>query len=350
MVREIRRRLLAWYDRNRRDLPWRRTRDPYAIWVSEIMLQQTRVETVLPYYDRFLARFPTVQALAEADVDEVLARWSGLGYYRRARSLHRAAATVVERHGGRFPDRFEEVLALPGIGRYTAGAILSIAHDRPHPVLDGNVKRVLARLFRLAQPRPERRLWDLAERLVPPSRPGDFNQALMELGARICVPSSPSCAACPLARDCEAGRAGDPEAFPAPAPPPSRVDARWVAGVARRSGRLLLVRSLDRTVLRGLWEFPGAEPDPGEGEEATVAGGVSRSAGVTVRPEERLFALKHSIMNRSITAVVWRIRVEGSARGGGRGSERRWIRPRDLEGYPITGLTKKIVKRIAAGT
>ncbi|MBC7172514.1 MAG: A/G-specific adenine glycosylase, partial [Polyangiaceae bacterium] len=212
MSDSIRSALLEWFDRAQRDLPWRRTLDPYAIWVSEVMLQQTRVETVIPYYERFLTRFPTPAALAEAEEDAVLAAWSGLGYYRRARMLHAGAREVVATYGGAVPEAREARLALPGVGRYTAGAIGSIAFGKPEPIVDGNVARVLSRVRFIETPPgradTERRLWDEAERLVYGERPGALNQALMELGATVCTPSSPRCTECPIARACAARSKG----------------------------------------------------------------------------------------------------------------------------------------------
>jgi A/G-specific adenine glycosylase len=214
----VRRRLLDWYGRSRRDLPWRRVRDPYAIWVSEVMLQQTRVATVIPYYERFLARFPTLTALARAEESEVLAAWQGLGYYRRARALHRGARAVAADHGGSLPRDLEGLRAIPGIGPYTAGAIASIAFDTPAPVVDGNVTRVLCRLYALggdpAKNPLRAELWRRAAQLVPAARASDFNQALMELGATVCTPRAPRCDECPLRRACLARSHGSAEALP----------------------------------------------------------------------------------------------------------------------------------------
>src|SRR5512134_738690 len=214
----VRRALLAWYRRERRDLPWRRTRDPWAIWVSETMLQQTRVETVIPYYERFMQRFPNVAALADADTDELMSHWAGLGYYSRARNLKAAASQVVREHGGRVPGDVEALRALPGVGRYTAGALASIAFDRPAPIVDGNVARVLARLLDLdldvRSPAGQRRLWAEAEALANGPSPGDLNQALMELGALVCTPRTPRCADCPVRRRCRGRAAGRAEALP----------------------------------------------------------------------------------------------------------------------------------------
>ena len=208
--------LLSWYDRHRRDLPWRRTTDPYRIWVSEVMLQQTTVKTVLPYYAAFLNRFPTLHALAEEPEEEVLAAWSGLGYYHRARNLHRGAQHVAERHAGQFPRSLEAALAVPGVGLYTASAVLSIAHGLPLPVVDGNVRRVLARLLALRGPqfRKDGPYYNRAEELLDPARPGDWNQALMELGATVCLPRQPACPACPLRQHCRARALGVVDELP----------------------------------------------------------------------------------------------------------------------------------------
>ncbi|MFZ0334425.1 MAG: A/G-specific adenine glycosylase, partial [Candidatus Acidiferrales bacterium] len=204
----FRRSLLAWYRANRRDLPWRRGRDPYRIWLAEIMLQQTRIAAVLPYYERFLARFPTVRTLARARESEVLKYWAGLGYYSRARNLHRSAKQIVAKHNAQFPPNVDRALALPGIGRYTAAAILSIAFDVPLAALDGNVARVLARLFAirgdLRAPKTWKRLASTAQQLLPTQSPGDWNEALMELGETVCTPRSPQCARCPISRQCKA--------------------------------------------------------------------------------------------------------------------------------------------------
>jgi A/G-specific adenine glycosylase len=256
-VRALRRRLLDHYDRHRRALPWRGETDPYRIWVSEVILQQTRVETAIPYYRRWLKRFPTLEALAEADREEVMAAWSGLGYYRRARNLHDAARVVREKRGGELPAERDELSALPGIGSYTAGAVASIAFGRREPAVDGNARRVLSRLFDLERPSVAR-LERLARALVPTDRPGDFNQALMELGATVCRPRGPRCAACPLAGLCLARRRGTVERRPTPRRrgqvPVFRVGT---AILSSRKGRVLLARRPESGLLGGTWEFPG---------------------------------------------------------------------------------------------
>ncbi|MBD2847328.1 A/G-specific adenine glycosylase [Paenibacillus sp. IB182496] len=258
------RELLEWYRAQRRDLPWRRSRDPYRIWVSEIMLQQTRVDTVIPYYERFMTRFPTLQALAEAPEAEVLKCWEGLGYYSRARNLQAGARQVMERHGGQVPDDVEAVGALKGIGPYTKGAVMSIAFDRPEPAVDGNVMRVLSRYFCLeadiAKPRTRVGIEQLARQLIPEGAAGDFNQGLMELGALICTPKSPGCLICPVMAHCEGRLAGRERELPiktkAKKPRPELRLAALIEGRDALAGKILVRQRPDTGLLAGMWELP----------------------------------------------------------------------------------------------
>ena len=261
-MEEIRRLLLNWYDANARTLPWRGIHDPYRTWVSETMLQQTRVETVLGYYDRFLERFPTLQALAEAPQDDVLKMWEGLGYYSRARNLHRGAQQVVSGYAGVMPETVEELLKISGIGPYTAGAIASIAFDRPVPAVDGNVIRVTSRLMGIREnvgiPSVRREIENAAGELVSPERPGDFNQALMDLGATVCVPGTPACERCPLQSRCDAYAAGDAEELPVlPRKRPPKQLQYDVCIIC--SGERILMRQRTETLLHGLWVYPMLE-------------------------------------------------------------------------------------------
>ena len=260
--------LLAWYDANARDLPWRRTRDPYAIWVSETMLQQTRVDTVIPYYTRFLEHFPDLASLARADLESVYSLWTGLGYYSRARNLHSAAQSVVSDWGGALPDRAESLRELKGIGRYTAGALASIAFDREEPVVDGNVIRVLARLVGIREDVGERkvidRFWSLASELVAGPRPGDLNQALMELGATVCTPRKPACEGCPLESPCVARAQEDPASLPIKKKRTAVRRVEATAGWIERRGRVLGVQRPEGGLLGGLWELPGGDLQPGK--------------------------------------------------------------------------------------
>lgn len=336
----MRRRLPAWYRHHARPMPWRGTRDPYRIWVSEAMLQQTQVATATPYYRRFLARFPTLESLAAAPPARVLEAWAGLGYYRRARHLHEAARTVVREHGGRVPDSAEAFGALPGVGRYTTAAVLSIAFDRPLAVLDGNVARVLARLaarpWSVRDPAGARHLWDLAQSLVPMRRPGDWNQAVMELGATVCLPRAPRCGACPVAAACRARAAGRPGAFPPAAPrrPPERV--RRAIALVSRGGRWLVARR-DGSLLDGLWEPPGADLAGGAGaaDAAAALRAALRALGLTARLEPHGAVLRHVITHRRIEAEVWRGRVTGRARAAAR-----WVDPA-RPGVPLSALGRR---------
>ncbi|MBX3269937.1 MAG: A/G-specific adenine glycosylase [Sandaracinaceae bacterium] len=313
--------LLGWYDAHRRALPWRATRDPYAVWVSEIMLQQTRVETVVPYYERFLARFPDPHALARASEDEVLGLWSGLGYYRRARLLHAGAREVVARYGGEVPEDPAARRALPGVGRYTAGAIGSIAFDRREPVVDGNVARVLSRVHGIDTPLgradTERALWAHAQALVDAERPGDLNQALMELGARVCTPRGPRCAECPIARECVARRDGRTAELPvAKAKKPPR-EVACVAVVATRGDAVALVKR-EGELFGGLWELPSAE-----GRGRAAARGALRTAGIGGRlGAAPVGVLEHVLTHRRLCVEVWRASAASVAGAGGRLVER----------------------------
>jgi A/G-specific adenine glycosylase len=267
--------LLRWYRGNARDLPWRKTRDPYAIWVSEIMLQQTRVATVIPYYERFLAKFPTPAALAAAPEQEVLSLWAGLGYYSRARNLHQGAKEVVARFGGTVPNDPEQIKTLPGIGAYTAGAILSIAYQRDEALLDGNVARVLSRLYAVEGdprlPAQSKRLWDFARGIIPTGEAGDMNQALMELGARVCSPTSPACLACPVRAHCQGAAHASPERFGAREKKKEVPTARALGVLFWVDASYVLARRPNQGLLGGLWELPSTLLLPGETNEQASA-------------------------------------------------------------------------------
>ncbi len=342
---KLRAALLAWYRAHRRDLPWRRTRDPYAIWISEAMLQQTRVETVIPYWERFLERFPSVRDLAEAEPDAVLGAWAGLGYYGRARNLQRAARAVVERFGGALPEEPDALASLPGIGRYTAGAIASIAFDRPAPVVDGNAAHVLARLRGIredvASPAGRERLWKEAEALVAGPAPGELNQALMELGATLCLPRAPRCLACPVSRLCDARSAGDVEALPRKAPRREPRRALGVAALVLRGGRALAVRRPPQGLLGGLWDLPGGEARRGERPGDALARILADALGlraIRVRPAGEV---AHAFTHRALRLHVFRAEAgPGRVRRSGFDAHR-WLAPRALHGLPQSALTRK---------
>ena len=349
-MKEVRRALLSWYRKTRRDLPWRRTRDPYRIWVSETMLQQTRVETVVDYYERFLARFPDLHSLATADTDEVLGEWAGLGYYGRARNLQTAARQVVEEWGGEMPDDVEGLRSLKGVGRYTAGAVASIAFDRPAPVVDGNVTRVLTRLLGIREAVQSRavvnRLWEEAEALARGRSPGDLNQALMELGATVCTPRSPLCEVCPVAAHCQARESGDPEAIPVkrPRPKPKRLEA--AAAFLERRGKVLAVRRPPRGLLGGLWELPGGELEAREIPEEGLARSMREHLGLTLSGTEKLGTVRHVFTHRVLHLHVFRARgAAGRVRLAGFDAHR-WLPPARLTELPQSALMGKALRLV----
>lgn len=341
-VAAVRRALLGWYDRQRRDLPWRRTNDPYRVWVSEVMLQQTTVKAVLPYYEEFLKRFPSLQALAEEPEEEVVAAWSGLGYYHRARNLHRGAQAVAERHGGRFPRTLEAALAVPGVGLYTASAILSIAHGLPLPVVDGNVRRVLARLLALRGPeyRKDGPYYNRAEELLDRERPGDWNQALMELGATVCTPRNPGCDACPLRSGCRARSLDLVSELPEGRARRAPVDVKVAAALVERDGRVLLVRRPEGRLLGRMWEVPQTTlesrglPD--------LARELEERHGLRVVPGPLAVRARHAITFRRITLEGYRARLRPPVPID---PERfLWARPEEVAALPVSSSTRKLLK------
>jgi A/G-specific adenine glycosylase len=292
--------LLTWFRRHKRDLPWRRNSDPYRVWVSEVMLQQTTVRVVTPYFERFVETFPSVEALAQATEDEVLASWSGLGYYRRARNLHRGAQHIVSAHGGRFPTSLDAALSIPGVGLYTASAVLSISASSPLPVVDGNVKRVLARLVAVGWTRDAPYL-SLAHALLFHPSPGMWNEALMELGAIVCTPKKPACDMCPLSSYCRALATRTVERFPKPKARRA-VEAFTVrAALLERGGAFLVVRREEGTLLGRLWELPQT---PLEVRPVSLATALRKRYGLAVRTGELAIVASHAITFR-------RIRLEG---------------------------------------
>ncbi len=302
--------LLAWYRANARDLPWRRTRDPYAIWVSEVMLQQTRVDTVIPYFDRFLDHLPTVEALAEASEERVLSLWSGLGYYRRARMLHEGAKAIA---GQPFPKTAVALQEVRGIGRYTAGAVSSIAFGEASPLVDGNVARVLARLFGieddLRKPKGMARIWSIAETIVAEEDPGAWNQALMELGATVCTPRAPRCLLCPLTRECKAREMGREEELPMMSRKRAPVLQRRVALAVRSDkAEVLLARRSAGGIFAGMWEVPSLELAHGEAHHA-AAERLAVSVGVSVEGLESCGEIVHVLTHRRLEVTVMRARL-----------------------------------------
>lgn len=335
---EIRRSLLRWYGKNRRDLPWRRTRDPYAIWIAETMLQQTQVKTVLPYYRRFMSAFPTLRTLDRAPKDRVLALWSGLGYYRRAENLKKAARIIREEYAGEFPQDFETLCTLPGIGAYTAGALMSIAFNQPYPALDGNARRVLARLFNV---RRESDLNGLGHSLVSRARPGDFNQALMDLGATICLARDPSCLRCPVTRYCRARRSGDFDLRQLSKARQKIKNIEWPLALIVKNGRILLRRRSEGALLGGLWEVPGGQKKPDESSEAALARHLN-GLGEPVEPLSLIDELRHHITHHKIKAPLFT--CPDARRVHLPGSNWRWVPLSSLRRYPLSSLSLKAIR------
>jgi len=340
--------LLAWYARKRRDLPWRRTRDPYRIWVSEIMLQQTQVDTVIPYYQRFLSQFPTLRDLAGASSQAVLKAWENLGYYARARHLHEAARIVESRMKGKMPRTLDGLMALPGIGPYTAAAILSIAFGQPVAAVDGNVRRVVCRLFALQQPihqsSTQKRIHALAEELVPKTRAGRFNQGLMDLGARICTPKNPACAVCPLHASCKARKMNLQERIPVTrkrAPLPHR---HLMAALIRdQRNRILMVRRPDRGLLGGLWKFPGREKHPEETMGAALKRTVREETGLDIKTGKAITAIEHAYTHFRITLHAFHGRPVQGTRWNPGFPDHRWVTLEEIHRLPLSKADRKIL-------
>lgn len=302
--------LLVWFADAQRDLPWRHTRDPYRIWVSEVMLQQTQVGTVIPYYDRFLTRFPDLASLSRAPLDDVLKLWEGLGYYARARNLHAAAREIMANHRGVVPDHPERFRELPGVGVYVRAAVMSIAFGQPLASVDGNVKRVLARAFGVDEPidRPEgtRSIQELADLLLDREQPGTFNQAVMELGALVCRPRNPDCPACPWSHDCVAHAEGSTNDYPHKSPRRMAPTARIAVGVVARRGRVLITRRAETAMLGGLWEFPGGKIRAGESPEHACQREIREETGLDVDVIERVARVRHAYSHLKVEIDVFR--------------------------------------------
>lgn len=343
--------LRAWFDKAKRDLPWRRSRDPYRIWVSEIMLQQTTVAAVIAYFERFMAAYPTVAELAGAPERDVLRLWEGLGYYRRARQLHAAAQKITGEHGGKFPREPAAVRALPGIGRYTAGAISSIAFDLPEPILEANTVRLLSRLsaYRddpLARAGQEH-LWAWAAAIVPAEEPGLFNQALMELGALICTPREPRCGECPVASLCAAKKLGLVTEIPKPKAKKVFEEVREAAVLIRRKGEVLLIERAAGERWGGLWDFPRFAIDAEQADNiaAALRAEIKRTLGIEIALGERLQTLKHGVTRFKITLEAYDATFKaGKLKLANPFAEARWVNPRGLAQFPLNTTGRKLTK------
>jgi A/G-specific adenine glycosylase len=338
--------LLQWFKKNGRDLPWRKTRDPYAIWVSEIMLQQTQVTTVIPYYQKFLKSFPTIHHLAKSDLSKVLKVWEGLGYYSRARNLHRASQIVLTRFRGKIPETLKDLLDLPGIGRSTAGSILSFAFHKDAPILDGNAKRVLSRLFTVSsnpmKSKTEGLLWQISESLIPKGFSNPFNQALMDLGSMLCTPKEPECDRCPLHRFCKGRASGKPERFPAKKVKRTIPHIESVSAVIKKDGRVLLNQRPPAGLLGGLWEFPNWR---NEGKQRSrlnsrLKNTIKKEMEMDVEVKEFIGVFQQTYSHFKLTLSVFHCQpLNGKAKG-------KWVPIRNLALYPMSRIHRRIAEMI----
>lgn len=332
-------------------MPWRKTSDPYKIWISEVMLQQTRVDTVIPYYERFLNQFPGVQDLADASQQEVLKMWEGLGYYSRARNMHKAAQEVVNKYDSTFPDTYDELLNLKGIGPYTAAAISSIAFNRKQAVLDGNVIRVLSRYFGIKddvrRSKVKNEIQEIADMLIPAENPGDFNQALMELGATICTPKKPACDNCPLSVNCIAYKSAETEIIPYKSPQKKIPQYQIGVGmITNNKGELLIALRPDDAMLGGLWEFPGGKKEEGEELPQTVQRELLEELGVLVDVGEKFMELKHAYSHFKITLHAYWCTINSGTPIPKSSTELNWVALDEIDNYPFPKANKVLIEKL----
>jgi A/G-specific adenine glycosylase len=346
------RKLIAWFRRSRRDLPWRLDRDPYKIWVSEVMLQQTTVNQVVPYFARFLDAFPNLQQLANADEQSVLRHWEGLGYYRRARDLHRAAKIVASEHNGVIPTDPQLLGQLPGMGRYTCNAVLSQAFDVRLPIIETNSQRVLCRLFGQAQSPADSRikkwLWAIAEHLLPKEHAGDFNQALMELGALVCKPSKPGCSACPVANQCSAFRAGLQDQIPAAPRPPRIVEVQEVAGVVYKGYRVLLVQRSAKGRWANMWEFPHGPVEIKDADDKSLVGLLADKCGLKGKVGQEIMILKHAVTRYRISMSCFEVKWLAGRFRSNYYQASQWLLPKEVANFPVSVPQRQLAKFLLA--
>ena len=340
----FRRKLLSWYRHHKRDLPWRHTQDPYKIWISEIMLQQTTVSAVIPYYQKWFKRFPDITTLSKAPQQAVLAAWQGLGYYQRARNLHAAAQKIVDQYQGKFPSDYESLSKLPGFGPYTTAAVLSIAFDLPYPVLDANVRRLGMRLLRLRDKSPtksEKRIQEFLTSILPKQHIGQFNQSLMELGALVCRPQNPSCHACPVIDFCAAYAAGKQEIIPPPKKQTyQKISA--VVGIIQKNDRYLIQKRPPSGLMADLWEFPGGKIEPGETPEKALIREIKEELGADIQNLEPLITVKHAYTQFQVTLQAYRCQLTDIPRLPK--ESHRWITLKGMQRYPFPSGSAKIIR------
>ncbi len=350
MPSPISEKLIPWYQRHKRAWPWRDNPDPYAAWVSEVMAQQTRLDTMLPYFQRWMARFPTTADLAAASQQEVLNLWEGLGYYSRARNLHKAAQVVVEEYGGELPNDVDELIKLPGIGRYTAGAVASLAFGLDEPVVDGNVKRVLARVFDVQEAVDSsaggKRIWELARQHLPPGKAGTYNQALMDLGAGVCLPRSPDCGHCPISDLCQANQLGLQAELPRKKPKAEVPHHTVAAGVIWRGGKVLIAQRPADGLLGGMWEFPGGKREDGEDLPACLRRELDEELAVRVIVGNEIGVFKHAYTHFRVTLHAFSCKIKVGKPTAHEAQQIVWVTLDQLDDYPMGKLDRLVSRRL----
>ena len=346
----LQKKLLVWYEKEKRELPWRKYLNPYPILVSEFMLQQTQVKTVIPYFERWMETFPTLQKLAKAKESLVLKHWEGLGYYSRARNLQKTAQIIIKDYSGKVPDSVDKILKLPGVGRYTAGAILSIAFGQKVPVLDGNVKRVLSRIFLLEENGGNRQsenfLWEVMQNLLPETGVGNFNQAFMELGATVCLPKNPLCLICPLRHNCKAQKSGKQNLYPPRKQITPSIKIEVSAGVIFRKNKIYIQKRKAGGLMGGLWEFPGGKFKSGESAEQCLIREIKEEIGVALHIDEKFMTIKHSYTRYKVKLHVFLCRIKSGRISPTQCEEWGWVKREDLDTYPFPAANVKIIKSL----
>lgn len=344
-VKSFQKALLNWYQTHKRQLPWRETKDPYRIWISEVMAQQTQIDTVIPYFKRFIQRFPDMKTLAEADLQDVLKLWEGLGYYSRARNMHKAAKSIIEKYSGCFPENYEEILLLPGVGKYIAAAISSIAFSKPHAVLDGNVKRVLSRLTCSEKPindsKSQKHYHELADSFLDTHNPGDYNQSLMELGAIICKPANPVCHDCPVINHCRVYRKNMVEKYPKKLQKQKIPSYNIATGVIRKDNKILITKRKEAGLLGGLWEFPGGKLHNDESAEEACVREIREETGLLVKIDCYLTHVRHAYSHFKIEVDVFICDYQSGEVVLNGPVDFRWISIKEIDDYPFPKANHK---------
>lgn len=337
--------LLKWFDKNQRPMPWRSVKSPYRTFISEVMLQQTQIRTVIPYFERWIKIFPDVETLAKAPIDQVLKLWEGLGYYTRARNLHKSAQIIVEKHGGQIPSDVESLMTLPGIGRYTAGAISSIAFEKPAPIVDGNVARVLSRLFNIhkdiLKPDTQKLLYEVASEIVPLKRPGDFNQALMELGSLVCVPILPNCAACPLASVCSAYKKGNQDRLPVKSKAAKKREIQIAAAVILNGQKILVRKRPSKGIWGGLWEIPSVTLEKRKLVQETIENYIRQEYKLNAALTKQEVPIAHHLTHLKMTIHPFRFQTGSSVKAV---SPNKWVSPNELKKLSFPVPYQKIIE------